>query len=161
MQSEVREGLNCELTARVATAPKARFYPTGEPVWEFNCRVFMTAHTETLTVRCPDRNYGTLQNWAVPGRLVYMRGYLQVVRWKGQDGQNKIRLVIEPVELMPLGLNIQGSAPAAMDYAGVPRMSQAQAIGLPTPGADTAVAASKDRRAQLARELLEEASNPQ
>jgi hypothetical protein len=110
------EGIAAELTARVATAPKVRFYPTGELVWEFNVRLDMDGRTETLTVRAPDQNYGSLQNWARLGALLFLRGRLRLVRWRNDQGQDKARLILEPLELMPLGTRIEGSAPAAMDY---------------------------------------------
>ena len=147
------EGLAAELVARVATAPKARFFPSGELIWEFNLRLVMDARTETLTVRAPDQHYGSLQNWATPGKLMYIRGWLHLVRWTA-DGKDKARLVVDPVELMPLGMNIQGGAPAAMDYSSAPRPPKAAA---PEVQAQQPVESNKARRAQRARQLLEEA----
>lgn len=148
-----REGLATELVARVATAPKARFFPTGELVWEFNLRLYMDARTETLTVRAPDQHYAQLQTWATPGKLMYIRGWLHLVRWTA-DGKDRARLVVEPVEIMPLGLNIQGSAPAAMDYSAAPRPATPAS---PEVQATQPVETSKARRAARARQLLEEA----
>jgi hypothetical protein len=149
-----REGLAVELVARVATAPRARFYPSGYLVWEFNLRLYMDMRMETLTVRAPDEHYAQLQTWAIPGKLMYIRGWLHLVRWTA-DNRDKARLVVDPVELMPLGLNIQGSAPAALDYASAPRPAPPAA---PEVQAQQPVEPNKDRRAARARQLLEEES---
>ena len=148
-----KEGLGAELVARVATAPKARFFPSGELVWEFNLRLHMDGRTETLTVRAPDQHYAQLQSWATPGKLMYIRGWLHLIRWTA-DGRDKARLVVDPIELTPLGVNIQGSAPAALDYSAVPRP---QTPASPEVQAQQPVETSKARRAARARQLLEEA----
>ena len=147
------EGLGAELVARVATAPKARFFQTGELVWEFNLRLHMDGRTETLTVRAPDQHYAQLQSWATPGKLMYIRGWLHLIRWTA-DGRDKARLVVDPVELTPLGVNIQGSAPAALDYSAAARP---QRPASPEVQAQQPVETSKARRAARARQLLEEA----
>jgi single-stranded DNA-binding protein len=148
------EGLASELVARVATAPKARFFPSGELVWEFNLRLYMDARTETLTVRAPDKHYAQLQSWATPGKLMYIRGWLHLVRWTTGEGKDKARLVVDPVELMPLGLNIQGSAPAALEYA-----TTSKPAPPPTPEVEVQqpVESNKAKRARRARQLIEEA----
>jgi hypothetical protein len=151
-----QEGIASELVARVATAPRARFYATGELIWEFNLRLHTEGRTETLTVRAPDQHYGQLQNWAIPGKLMYIRGWLHLVRWTA-DGKDKARLVVDPVELMPLGITIQGSAPGAMDYSSAPRPAPAAS---PEVLAQQPVEATKARRAARARQMLEEAEEP-
>ena len=148
-----KEGLGAELVARVATAPKARFFPSGELVWEFNLRLHVDGRTETLTVRAPDQHYGSLQTWAIPGKLMYIRGWLHLIRWTA-DGHDKARLVVDPIELMPLGVHIQGSAPAAMDYS---TASQPLAPASPEVQAQQPVEINKAKRAQRARQMLEEA----
>jgi single-stranded DNA-binding protein len=150
-----QEGMAAELVARVATAPRARFFPSGELVWEFNLRLVMDAHVETLTVRAPDEHYSQLQNWAIPGRLMYIRGWLHLIRWVA-DGRDKARLVMDPLELMPLGMNIQGSAPAAMDYSNAAKPAPP---ATPEVQAQQPVETNKARRAARARQLLEEAEN--
>ena len=148
-----KEGLGAELVARVATAPKARFFPSGELIWEFNLRLHMDGRTETITARAPDKHYGQLQTWAIPGKLMYIRGWLHLIRWKA-DGLDKARLVVDPIELMPLGMNIQGSAPAAMDYSATLRPSS---VAAPEVEAQQPVETTKARRAARARQMLEEA----
>lgn len=84
---------------------------------------------------------------------MYIRGWLHLIRWKA-DGLDKARLVVDPIELMPLGMNIQGSAPAAVDYSAAPRPATPAS---PEVQAAQPVETTKARRAQRARQMLEEA----
>lgn len=122
-----REGITAQFLARVASAPRARFTADGEPTWEFVVRVNdtwdTTGRTETVTVRVPDVHYAQLQKWVKPGVRMWLKGWLYLARWKStKDGRDKVRMVVDAVELMPADTNgrstAQGSEPAAMDYRG-------------------------------------------
>jgi single-stranded DNA-binding protein len=159
-----REGITAQFTGRTGTAPQARFYPSGELVWEFTVRVVdtwdTTGHVETVTVRAPDQNYGSLQNWVKPGALLLIRGWLRLVRWHTAEGKDKARMVVDCIELTPLGVRVPGSAPGAMDYRG--RVTAPPAGGFSDAIArDVAAdAVSKQARAARARQLLDEALAP-
>lgn len=162
-----REGIAAQFVGRTGAVPRARFYPTGELVWEFTVRVVDTwdpaGRVETVTCRAPDQNYGALQNWVKPGALVFVRGWLTLARWQA-DGKDKARVVIDCVELMPVPATARGSEPAAMDYRGrvtmpstpeeSPKMTQAQVV---ESVSSLKKKPSRKARADVVRRMLEEA----
>jgi hypothetical protein len=84
--------------------------------------------TETVTVRVPDLHYQTLQRRVVPGRFLFAKGTLHLVRWAGMDGLERARLLLEGDELMPIDTRARGSEPAALGYPSSPPMRQMDAI---------------------------------
>jgi single-stranded DNA-binding protein len=147
------DGIQAQFRGFADTAPRVRFLPSGEQLWEFNVRLIdsLTTTTETLTVRVPDQRYGQLARWVVPGRQLLVRGTLHVARWQGKAERERVRLVVEPtLEVMPLDESVQGSEPAALDYTDR-RMPQPMAI----PPKSTALSSEAERAARV-RALLEE-----
>jgi hypothetical protein len=125
------DGILAQFRGYATEAPRVRFNASGDALWEFGVRLVdsLAPHTETITVRVPDEHYQALQRWVVPGRPLYARGTLHVVRWTGGDGLERVRLLLEGLELMPIDLKPKGSESAALAYS--PPMRQMQAIPPP------------------------------
>jgi ribosomal protein S12 methylthiotransferase accessory factor YcaO len=151
------DDIRAELRGRVAAAPRVRFAPTGESVWEFSVRLaaHWTATPEVVVVRVPDEHYADLQRWATPGKRLYLRGSLRLVRWQDPDQTPRARLLLQAIELMPLDDRAHGSEPAALDYT-ERKMPQRMAI----PPRTTGVASTQAERAARVRALLEETPMP-
>jgi single-stranded DNA-binding protein len=150
------DGIRADLRGYVDTAPRVRYHPDGEMVWEFTVRLidsWSTSSAEVVVVRVPDRNYALLQRWAVPGRQAYLRGVLHLARWQGNDGQPRARLLLEGSELMPLDQRATGSTPAALDFQSPP-MRQQDAIPPQSATRALAGASTATERAARMRRLL-------
>jgi hypothetical protein len=156
------DGIHAELRGYVQTLPRMRFHPSGVGLWEFGVRLtdsWSAVTTETVLVRVPDEHYNTLQRWVLPGKHLMVRGMLHLVRWTGKgDGKDRARLIVEPTrEVMPLDERIQGSEPAALDYADPRRYRQ---LPLPPEKTVSVTVPPADRAAQV-RALLEDEPAPQ
>ena len=161
-----RKGIVAQFVGRAGTAPRARFHPNGDVVWEFVVRVTDTwaagaGSIETVSVRVPDQHYAQLQKWVTPGANMFLRGWLWLARWKSdKTGKELIRLIMDAEELMPVDKNgyatAQGSEPAAMDYRGrvtSPSLApEVQAMPEPATRLTKAQAAAKFRAQRDAEE---------
>jgi hypothetical protein len=121
-------GIRGEFRGYCDSAPRTRFHADGTAIWEFAIRLIdeEVVTAEHIVIRVPDRRYATLERWARPGRQLYVRGLLRLIRWTGSDHIERARLLMEPVELMPLDERVKGSEPAALDYESHPRTAPTQ-----------------------------------
>jgi hypothetical protein len=152
------DGIRAELHGYVQYAPRARYQPTGECVWEFGVRLIdtLTVTTETIVIRLPDQHCAQLQRWAVPGRQAYVRGALHVARWRANDGREPVRLLLEATELMPLDARAPGSASAALHFSTVAIGANTSKVTVATVGSVLKrVSTASERTAQVLR-LLDE-----
>jgi single-stranded DNA-binding protein len=160
MTTDGFDGIRAELRGYVHSAPRVRFTRTGESLWGFGVRVVdsWTPKAEVAVVRVADQYYDLLQRWVVPGRRVYIRGTAHVMRWTGNDDQQRVRLLIDPaVEVMPLDREqrARGSEPAAFHSDQKMPLSVAYAAAQQTASPST-----KAERAARVRSLLEEEPMP-
>jgi hypothetical protein len=111
------DDIRADLRGYVDQAPRVRFTPAGEAVWEFGVSLIDTLalHNEVV-VRMPDRHEEQLQRWVVPGRRVNARGTLHVARWQSSSGREHVRLLLEATEVVPLDERVPGSA-AVVEYS--------------------------------------------
>lgn len=151
------DGIQAQFRGHAAEAPRVRFTPQGETLWEFGVKLTdaWLTQTETVVVRVPDAHYDLLRRWVVPGRHLLVRGTLHPVRWTGKDGKDRVRLLVEPtLEVTPLDQKARGSEPAGLDYRD---RKMPQHAALPPKTTDTvATAPTKAERAARMRARLNE-----
>jgi hypothetical protein len=145
------DGILAQFRGYAAEAPRVRFSAGGDSLWEFGVRLVDTLapSTETITVRVPDQHYRLLERWVVPGRFLFARGIMHLVRWRGGDWLERARLLLEGQELMPIDTKVKSSEPAALDYSSPP-MRLKDAIPPPTT-------AKAEQMASLRQQLEDDA----
>jgi single-stranded DNA-binding protein len=155
------DGIQAQFRGHAAEAPRVRFTPQGETLWEFGVSLADSwlTQTETVVVRVPDAHYHLLRRWVVPGRQVLVRGTLHPVRWTGKDGKDRVRLLVEPtLEITPLDQKVRGSEPAGLDYRDRKMLQRA---AYPSQGTTSVAAApTRTERAARMRAAMEEEETP-